>query len=62
MKLSQELKDYSTLKRHYESGMEEAFGIILGQCTPGMMSRLEQRSDWEVIRDSHDPIELLKSI
>jgi hypothetical protein len=62
MKLSQELRDYSTLKRQYESGMEEAFGIILGQCTPGMMAKLEQRNDWEEVRDSHDPIELLKSI
>jgi hypothetical protein len=62
MKLSQELRDYSTLKRQYESGMEEALGIILGQCTPGMMAKLEQRNDWEEVRDSHDPIELLKSI
>jgi hypothetical protein len=62
MKLSQELKDYTTLKRQYESGMEEAFGIILGQCTPGMMAKLEQRSEWENVRDSHDPIDLLKCI
>jgi hypothetical protein len=61
MKLSQELKDYSKLTRLHESGMEEAFGIIR-QCTPGMMAKLEQRSDWEDVRDSHDPIELLKSI
>jgi hypothetical protein len=42
--------------------MEEAFGIILGQCTPGMMAKLEQRSDWEDVRESHAPIEILKSV
>jgi hypothetical protein len=42
--------------------MEEAFGIILGQCTTGMMAELEQRSDWEDVHESHDPIEHLKSI
>jgi hypothetical protein len=41
--------------------MEEAFGIILGQCTPGMMGKLEQRRHWEDVRNSHDPIELLQS-
>jgi hypothetical protein len=61
-KLSQELRYYSTFKRQYESGLEKAFGIILGQCTPGMMSKLEQRSDWDTIQNQHCPIALLTAI
>jgi hypothetical protein len=44
-KLCQDVKDFSVFKRQYEAGLERTFGIILGQCTPGMMSKLEQRSD-----------------
>ena len=62
MKLSQALKDFSTLTIRYEAGLEQAYGIILGQCTPGMLSQLEQRSDWGIILDHHDPIELLMAV
>jgi hypothetical protein len=61
-KINQELKDYSACKRQYEAGLEQTFGIILGQCTPGMMSKLEQRSDWDSIQDKHCPIDLLSAI
>jgi hypothetical protein len=62
MKLSQELRDFSTFRKKYESGLDQAYGIILGQCTPGMKAKLEQRSDWDNIQDRHDPIEILTAI
>jgi hypothetical protein len=60
--MAQAVKDYSVLVTKYESWMEEAYGIILGQYISGMMSKLEQRNDWKNVRDNHDSIELLTAI
>jgi hypothetical protein len=58
----QELKDWSELKSRYVAGLKQASGLILGQCTTGLKSKLERRKDWEKERGSHNPVAILKAI
>ena len=44
----------------YNINKENAFALILGQCTDGVKNKLEKRLNWDDIQD--DPIELLKTL
>ena len=62
MILQQEVRDYVQRRNKFEDNMYKAYGLIYGQCTTKLRNKLEQRKDFEVIKDKGDPIKLLSAI
>ena len=42
--------------------MIKAYGVLWGQCSLGVQSKLESRRDWQAIKSTMDTIDLLKEI
>jgi hypothetical protein len=45
-----------------QTGLEQARGLIIGQCTTGVKAKLERRPNRETERSSHDPVTILKAV
>ena len=62
MILSGEVKQHLIRARTYKDNCNKVYGLILGQCTRGVMNKLESEKSWDATSKKHDPIELLKLI
>jgi hypothetical protein len=58
----EELRAWRTKRDRYEENMIKAFGILWGQCSLGVQTKIEARRDWRQTKASRDAIELLKAI
>ena len=47
---AEEIKDYVKQKRTIQSGMKKAFGLVWGQCSEAMRTKLQSKDDHEKIR------------
>lgn len=57
------MKRYGYRWEYYKKNLGNAYGLIMGQCTPSLKSRLKsQVPDWEDFDNASDPVELLKKI
>ena len=57
--------EYGTREKRVEKlriNLSTAYGLVLGQCTNYLWSRLEGQGKWEMASNKRDLIELLKSV
>ena len=60
------MKAYSLLQREFQSDLQRAFNLILGQCSDDMETKIKAHDEFEDIdqdgKTESDPVELLKII
>ena len=59
---NEEVREYVKEKKMFKGQLNSAYGLILGQCTPGMKCAIESHRDYESFKKVGDPIALLKAI
>ena len=57
-----DLKEWKYRCKNYGNNKTAIFGLMIGQCTDGLLTKLKNRSDWNSIENVADPILLLKAI
>jgi hypothetical protein len=57
-----EFKEWMERKKKYRTNMNNAFGLLWGQCTSAVRNKIESRKDWPELKASHKAIDLLKAI
>ena len=60
--LKREVNNYVNRLAKYKDNKNRIYSLILGQCTTGMVAKLKLLKNWEDIKDSKDPVWLLKAI
>jgi hypothetical protein len=40
----------------------KVYSLVLGQCTTVLLDKMKQDADWQVVRNSYDPLKILKLI
>lgn len=55
-----EISDFVKRKAQYKANLSNAYGIIYAQCSKALQQKLQERTDWAVIKT--DPIKLIEAI
>ena len=62
IKYKEELSEYMAEKKDYKKKKEKTFTIILGQCNPAMINKLESLAEYKTMRKDDDVAKLMKKI